>query len=209
MRSVVSTVFPVYTESFESLLNYVYDDLKGIPTFDAGIVITLGMALSLSWVHLDGVTPATHDDIVAMWNTITSPAALASDQQGGGHYAGMTSIRATRESLLSAFATTLTRFENQLKTFLPNWEDAPANAQLAALSHAWAFGGLFPATWPSWTRCFNAGEYAGAAAQDMPSAHEWALQNASFHSRIQMEQLLLKNAMTSDPDLIIGYPAAT
>lgn len=184
-----------------------YDDLKGIPTALAGIVITLGMMLSTTWVRDDG-SPASHDDIVAAWTFLTSPEARATDQQGGAHYAKLVHVAATQETRQGLFKSTLARFEGQLKTFLKNWDSAPAQAQLAALSHAWAFGGLFPATWPSWTRCFNAGEWAGCAAQDMPSAHEWALQNDSFHRRIKTEQALLSTAASVDPDYLPDLPKA-
>jgi hypothetical protein len=205
VRACVSAAFPGYTQYFESLTPFLYPDLKGIITFDAGIVCTRGMALSIQWTKPDG-SLASHDDIEAAYDAVSSPAALASDQQGGGHYASFTSIRATPASLASAFAAPVARFEGQLRGLLSNWDVAPANAQLAAMSHAWAFGGLFPLTWPSWTKFFVSGDYAGASCQDMPSAREWALQNDSFHRRIKLEQSLLANALQGDPDQLLGWP---
>lgn len=205
-RPVVESAFESYTEHFESLMWKPYDDLKGVVTFLAGIAIfSLGQMLTYSWLRDDG-TPAGHDDVVAAWTFLTSPEGRSTDQQGGGHYAKLVHVTASPETMRAAFGATLARFEKQLRSLLANWDDAPANAQLAALSHAWAFGGLFPETWPSWRKCFLAGDYAGCSVQDMPSAHEWALQNASFKSRITTEQSLLANALQGDPDQLLGWP---
>lgn len=206
MRACVAAAFPGYTQGFESFMDKPYDDVKGIVTFLAGIAIwSLGQMLTYTWAKDDG-TPASHDDVVACWNFLTSPEGRSTDQQGGAHYAKLVHISATMETRQKAFEDTLARFESQLRQHLTNWDDAPANAQLAALSHAWAFGGLFPATWPSWTKCFLAGDYAGASQQDMPSAHEWAAQNDSFHRRIKTEQYLLSNALQTDPDQLLSLP---
>ena len=198
MRPAVAAEFPLYTERHEALTPFLYPDLKGIITFDAGIVCTRGMAHLIPWQHLDG-TPVAPWEIDHAFDVLSSPEALATVKQGGAHFAAMTDIRASRETLLAAFQSTLARFEKTLTCYLHAWEDAPAHAQLAALSHAWAFGPSFPLSWPSWTKCFNAGDWAGCADQDMPSAHEWALQNPSFKARIQEEQAHLRAAST-DPD---------
>ncbi len=205
MRQIVLDNFWDYTETFESLTLFPYDDVKGLVTIGPGLLCSKGLLLSLPCTHPDG-SPATHDEIEVAWDFLDSPAGQATDKQGGAHYANLTSIRVTREGIKQAGVATLSRFENQLRQYLKNWDEAGASAQLAALSHAWAFGGLFPATWPNWTKAFNAGSFGICAQQDSPSPGEMLKQNASFHKRIATEQALLFAADTVPPDQIVGWP---
>lgn len=200
MRAVVKACFFVVTATFESLLDFAYDDIYGIVTVADGIACTHGLFASLPWVHADG-SPLAPGEVEQAWQTLQSPAALATDKAGGAHYAALTSIRLTAAGMAQAAQTVLERFESELCTLLPNFEDAPAHAQMAALLMAWAYGGLFPATWPHWRAAFIASKWAECANQTTPNAAEMAAQNVSFHRRVATEIAHFKALATdTDPD---------
>lgn len=199
MRASVLANFLVVTATFESILDFPYDDVKGLVTVAEGLLCSHGLFASLPWHHVDG-TPLAPGEVEAAWNTLQSPAALATDKQGGAHYAAMTALRLSPEDMAQAAQATLQRFETQLRTFLRNWDAAPAHAQMAALLMAWGYGGLFPAHWPHWTAAFNASQWDVCSAQAMPSLAEMTAQNDSFHKRVACEQAHFSAAVT-DTDL--------
>jgi hypothetical protein len=206
MRTVCLARFIDWTANFESDTDFPYDDIEGLVTIGPGLLCSRGLLLSLPCVHPDG-TPATHEEIQAAYDFLQSPAALATDKQGGAHYALLTNVRVTREGLALAAKGTLLRFESQLRASFRGWDDACADAQLPVLSKAWAGGGLFAAEWPRFTAAWNASEWEECAAQAMPSPAKMAAQNESYRRRIAAEQRHLRAAaMTPDPESFSIWP---
>lgn len=197
MRAVVLARFFDVTATFESVLDFPYDDIKGIVTVADGVACSHGLFASLPWVHADGSALAP-GEVEAAWRTLQSPAALATDKQGGAHYAAMTALRLTTEGMAKLAKATLERFEKELWTLLPNWDHAPAHAQMATLLMAWAYGGLFPAKWPRWRAAFIRGDWSTCAAESVPSAAELSVQNSSFHRRVGIVVAHFKAASLSD-----------
>lgn len=194
MRQVVLDTFPSWTEHYEGDVTFFYLDVKRLVTIGGGnLVDPLPPGLDFGG--------ATEAQIHAAWLAVKNDTAL-DPRGGGGQYARLTSIRMTEAGVAALVRTKMLANEPVLRRYLTNWAVAPAMAQRAAMSHAWAFGAWFPKTWPKWTTCFCAGDYAGAALQDVPSPAEMAVQNASFHARIAAEQALLANALQYDPDYL-------
>jgi GH24 family phage-related lysozyme (muramidase) len=194
MRQVVEATFPTWSAHFEGELHFFYLDVKRLVTVGVGnLVEPYSPGLDFGG--------AREAEIRAAWLAVKNDQTL-DPRRGGTQYGALTSIRMTEAGISSLVRRKMLADEAVLKTFLPNWEAAPAQAQRATLSHSWAYGPYFPPKWPKWTACFNAGDYAGAAVQDAPSAAEMAVQNASFHARVAAEQALLATCLSVDPDYL-------
>lgn len=194
MRQVVLDTFPTWSEHFEGDVLFFYLDVKRLVTVGVGLLVD---------PYVPGLDfgGASEDQVRAAWLVVKNDRTL-DPRRGGGQYAALTTLRMTEAGVQALVRRKMLSNEAVLKTYLLGWDDAPAMAQRAAMSHAWAFGAAFPPKWPKWTACFCAGDYAGAALQDAPSPAELAVQNASFHARIAAEQSLLANALQYDPDYL-------
>jgi hypothetical protein len=194
VRQVVADTFPLWSAHFEGELRFFYLDVKRLVTVGVGNLVD---------PYVPGLDfgGASEADIRRAWLAVKNDTTL-DPRRGGAQYGSLTSIRMTDAGISALIRRKMLADEVVLKTFLPNWEAAPAQAQLATLSHSWAYGPNFPPKWPKWTACFNAGDFAGASVQDAPSAAEMAVQNASFHARVAAEQALLATCLSVDPDYL-------
>lgn len=209
MKPCVAPAMLVFTKAREGAMLAFYLDVKKLVTIGWGMLMAQWsdvLASGLVFVNDDG--PATLSETCAAWTAVHLNTSL-DPRKGGVQYAKLTDIRATQDSVDAFFLRELADKAATLTKYLPNFPDAPADAQFAALSHAWAFGAAFPPKWPHWTACFIAGDWNGCADQDVPSAAEMAVQNASFHARIATEQERLRLAATcADPDQLSDLPVA-
>lgn len=194
MRQVVLDTFPTWSEHFEGDVTFFYLDVKRLVTIGVGLLVD---------PYVPGLDfgDATEDQVCSAWLAVKNDRTL-DPRRGGGQYARLTTVRMTEAGVQSLVRAKMLANEGVLRRYLTNWDSAPAAAQLATMSHAWAFGAVFPPKWPKWTACFCAGDYAGAALQDVPSPTEMAVQNPSFHARIAAEQALLSNTLQYDPDAL-------
>lgn len=154
-----------WTTPFEGFLPWMYIDRLGWVTTGMGNLIDpVSMALPLPWKNSDG-SRATPDQIAAAWNTIDGLRSDPKGQvqtsgpgsQGGGTQGGYTSIRITKQDVQTLVASKMRENEQHLLAGLPNFAHAPADAQLAAHSMAWAMGPGFATTWANFRSLFNAG----------------------------------------------------
>jgi hypothetical protein len=205
MRLVVATRFFGWTATFETIMRKLYCDVKGYVSIGDGLLCSKPLALTLSFVHDSDGSPASLSEVSDAWDAVF--AARASGVDGGAHFEELTTISATMASLNIAGASKLRTAENYLRRFFPAWEDACADAQLPALSKAWADGPLFEPKWPKFTAAFNACDFAECANQATPSDEEMARQNPSFRRRIASEIAHLNAAVTSaDPEAFAIWP---
>ena len=198
-RASVVNSFVGWSKPLEGLTNYPYTDAEGLVTTGLGNLIDAmaagqtmhsncghgtstpcgqsaptGTARALSWSpnNLD----ADWAKIKAAWPGTQSTAC-----------AGITSSRLSSDAIQTLVATRMKSNEADLIRLLPGYASAPADAQLAAMSMAWAMGSGFPTKFPSFSKAFNAGDYAGAAAQ----SH---MQGVGIDMRNLANKLLLLNA---------------
>ncbi|HEY5241745.1 MAG TPA: hypothetical protein VIJ22_09780, partial [Polyangiaceae bacterium] len=108
---------------------------------------------------------------------------------------GITTSRLSADADQALVASRMTSNEADLIKGLTGYTRAPADAQLAAMSMAWALGAGFPTTFKNFTKAFNTGDYATAAAQ----SH---MQGVGIDMRNLANKLLLTNASKPgiDPD---------
>jgi len=146
MRDSVKNIFPDFSKNFEGYVHWMYLDVKGLITIGIGNLIDpVSLAVYLPFTKKDG-TPASKAEIKAEWEQLKARTELAKL----GHKAAMKycSLRLSDEAIANLVRTKLEQNEAYLiKHHFPEFNDWPADAQLAVLSMAWALGSNFPATW--------------------------------------------------------------
>jgi GH24 family phage-related lysozyme (muramidase) len=141
MREAVREAFVPFTIPLEGVVPFLYLDVKSYVTIAIGILCDpIETALDLPMVHPGG-EPATREEIAAEWRMIKSHPELAAY----GHRAAAQYCRLhlTPEGVQQVVLAKLDVFDRELKKRFPEWEEWPADAQLATLSMAWACGAWF------------------------------------------------------------------
>lgn len=131
----------------EGRLAYGYPDQRGIITTAIGCaVFDLAHWTALDWRNPDD-SPASASAKQTAWLALKTAAAKviadgADRWPGGGHFAGVTSIRLTDEGIGALVAARLLGFDPDLRMGWPGWddEDLPWQAQAGLARLAWACG---------------------------------------------------------------------
>lgn len=186
----VAAALPAFTKALEGSVPTMYRDSKGLVTVaDGNLVDPVSLALALPFVHRSDGSPATSQEIADDWARVKA-AGL-----GAKAGAAVAQLKLTDAGIAGLLQSTLASFEAKLRAALPNWEQAPADAQLGALSMAWAMGPGFTSEFPKWTAAFKAGQWATAAAEcDMPEGENGV--NPNLHPRNVDDARLFANAAT-------------
>jgi GH24 family phage-related lysozyme (muramidase) len=197
--SVVNSFIP-WSGPFEGpLLAYPYTDAEGLVTTGTGNLIDAmasgqvmhqncghgtstpcgqatptAKARSLPWAG--GSIDADWAKLKASWPKIQSTACQ-----------GITSARLSKDFLVKLATDQMKANEATLLKGLPSFAQAPADAQLAAHSMAWAMGPGFASTWTQFRNAFNSGDFASAASQ----SH---MRGVGIDMRNLANELLLLNA---------------
>src|ERR1035441_7352367 len=139
--------FRSFNEPFEGVVPWMYQDIKGLVTVGVGNLIDpVGAAtiLPFRWKTKPGLKnagmPASKPDIAAEWKKIKDDPTLALK----GHRAceAITNLELGDDAIDDLIATRLKQNEDYLVKQAPfkNFDDWPADAQMALLSMAWAMG---------------------------------------------------------------------
>jgi hypothetical protein len=146
MKEAVKNIFPEFNKNFEGYVPWMYLDVKTLITCGVGILIDpVSLAVNLPFTKKDG-SKASKTEIIAEWSLIKSHTELAKL----GHRAAekYCALRLSNASIDKLVINKLEQNEQYLiEHHFPNFENWPADAQLAVLSMAWALGSNFPATW--------------------------------------------------------------
>jgi hypothetical protein len=119
----------------------MYLDVRGLVTTAIGNLIDpIQFAIPLPWQHLDG-TPAARDEIAAEWLRVKQDPVAA--KRGHLYTEGITNLRLDDAGIDLVVSRKLQQNDDYLRSRFPEWEDWPADAQLATLSMAWACGPAF------------------------------------------------------------------
>jgi GH24 family phage-related lysozyme (muramidase) len=216
--SVVSSFVP-WSKPLEGYTDFPYTDAHGLVTIGMGNMIdapaagqTLGKtcgsgtqipcgspvptarARSLPWTG--GSLDEGWAKLKSSWPKVQSVACR-----------GLTSLRLDQTSIEKLISDQLRENEQTIVSGLRNFGQAPADAQLAAHSMAWAMGPGFASSWTGFRDAFNRGDYAGAAAQ----SH---MRGVGIDMRNLANKLLLLNASAAraagiDPDKILWLDGLT
>ncbi len=146
----------------EGAIPHMYLDTDGLVTCGMGrMLATADEACAIVWQNADGA-PASSCDVAAAWQTVK--AAQGFRKLGARAFEGMTSVVLPDEGLADALAK-LDKNAVELTRWFPDFEAWPADAQLGALSLAWACGPDFAPRWPALTAALRHEDYATAATQ--------------------------------------------
>jgi GH24 family phage-related lysozyme (muramidase) len=141
MHQSVRDAFVPFTAPMEGVVRFLYLDVKGLVTTAIGnLVDPMEAALALPLMRPDG-TRASREDIAAEWANVKARQDMR--MRGGMAYAAVTRLRLTDEGVRQVVAGKLAQMESYLARRFPEWEEWPADAQLATLSMAWACGPAF------------------------------------------------------------------
>ena len=136
MKPSVRAAFVPFTAKYEGVVPWLYADVKGLVTVGIGnLVDPIQFALPLPFVRFDG-RPASRDEIAAEWLRVKQDPVAAS--RGHLYAKTITSLRLTDEGVESLVARKLAQNDDHLRRRFADYEDWPADAQLATLSMGWA-----------------------------------------------------------------------
>jgi hypothetical protein len=184
MRQVIRDTFFDFTAKREGFTPFMYCDTLNLVTTGVGNLIDRGPrngfdisagamapAMSLPWRHkAAGWTSsnpiagelASPEEIRESWirTKLKEQEVPGFNKKGGFAYANFQPLTLDLASLKALFTKTLNSFDATLASRYPTYQQAPADAQLAMLSMAWALGPAFD--FPAFKAAFDAGDYRKA-----------------------------------------------
>lgn len=192
MRASVLAGFRPFTTKFEGQVPYMYTDAKGLVTTGVGNLIDpINLALALPWQKPDG-SALSGNEINTVWEAVKQgypdKQSVASGQI---EVIGVDGVDLVKDVTLSNDAITelvnskLKANEAILQQHFPNWNDWPADAQMGALSMAWAMGPYF--NFPKFKAATDKLDFAAAAK-------EAGFQGVGIGARLAADQVLFHNA---------------
>ena len=194
MRPAVADKFVAFQARFEGCTSWPYLDVKGLVTVAIGLLIDpVETALALPWVIGEYVT--TEAEVRQQWAAVKAqaPARLAS------YYRPFTTIRLTSDGIQQVTLAKAAQMESILRQRM-DWDDFPANVQLAIFGVAWACGPEFH--FPRFMAALQNGDWQTAADECAIST----VGNPGVVARNQADRaLLLAAAADSDPD-VVSWP---
>jgi len=199
MRTTVQEHFRAFNEPIEGSISYMYADVKQLVTVGVGNLIDpveLATELPFRWKNKPGVaTPgalANGDDITGEWHRIKNDPQLA--KAGHTACAPITNLELDNDAINDLIQKRLSDNESFLKRHsqFNNFEDWPADAQLAVLSMAWAMGAAGVLGFPKFCAACAATDFRNAAAECQMSEAG----NPGVAPRNRANRTLLLNAAT-------------
>jgi GH24 family phage-related lysozyme (muramidase) len=174
----------------------MYLDIKGLVSVGIGNLIDpVELALALPFVHKEGGSPATPDEIQAEWESLKADKdALA--KAGWKACTPRTHLQLSEQEIDTLVLTKAAQFESTLRSVTPefaSFDGWPADAQLGVMSMAWAMGPSFGKGWPKFRGAVAAGDWDGAAAECRMSD----VGNPGLVPRNDANQQLFRNAATA------------
>lgn len=173
MRESVRSEWIRFNEPMESRVPWMYPDLKGLVSIGIGNMIDpIDLARGLPFVRPDG-SRATWPEVATEWRLCKSFADHLRVRQGmgSGYVKRYMRLRLTNEAIDGFVMAKLAEMEAVLKQGFTDFEEWPADAQMGALSLAWACG---PAYWrpeagrsyfPKLTAALRAGDFTTASIE--------------------------------------------
>lgn len=146
IRQAVRSRFVPFTSSFEGTVPHFYLDFHHDPDGTLNPLVTIaignlvdpiGAALGLPMLHADG-SPASPIDIRNEWLRVKAAVSLA--HLGGGAFSKITTLHLSPEGIEALVWAKEQLTDAALERRWPSFATWPADAQLGALSDAWAAG---------------------------------------------------------------------
>lgn len=203
MRDVVREAFAPFTVAFEGgFITWLFPDIEGKVSTGFGLLMEpVAIALTLPWRRADG-SMASREDIVADWIRVKNhPNAPRLGHRSVEHVA---KLRLDREGLYQAFQGKLGQHDAYLRNRFPDFDEWPADAQLATHSMAWACGPAF--RFPKLEAALRVRDWLVAAVECHMNEWDEGVFNAGLVPRNVANRLLYRNAAFSDDPATLYYP---
>lgn len=227
MRKAALDAFWDFSVKKEGYLDFMYADIKNYVTTGVGNLIdSRGSsapwtpALSLPWKHRGSGAKASQDEIIAAWKAVKARTDL--NQKGGRAYKGVTNLYLEPEAIKALVYKVLASFETTLKKRFPGFESWPADAQLALISIAWAYGpgfkfpqafhdaigGLVPDFDKAAAVAYAKGKLPGNLAKDRNEANLKLFTNAAtvLKQHLDPDSLYFPSLIAKDVAMAIAGP---
>lgn len=184
MRQVIRDTFFDFTAQREGFTPFMYCDTLNLVTTGVGNLIDAGprngfdiseraMAPAMNlpwkfkgpgWTSKNPVAAgnASQVEIRECWirTKLKEQETPGFNKRGGFAYAGFQPLTLDLQGLKDLFNRTLASFDRTLESRYPGYQKAPADAQLALLSMAWAMGPAF--SFPQFKAAFDAEDFRKA-----------------------------------------------
>jgi GH24 family phage-related lysozyme (muramidase) len=186
----------------------MYLDCKGLVTTGVGNLIDpVGAAMGLPWIHIANLgQKANRAEIAAEWNKMKSDQTLA--RKGYQACGRIASLMLNDDGIDALVEKRLVANEKFLKVTFRDWDEWPADAQLAVLSMAWAMGAGFTHVFKHLTVACLAHNWSAAADPRMCNINSTG--NPGVIPRNKADCALFASAADvvatgKDPSLIYGF----
>lgn len=197
MKQSVSDIFPGFSMRFEGRLNFMYLDIKGLVTTGIGNLIDpFSTAKNLPWrPKAEPGRDATPGEIEADWRLVKSDPNRLS-QRGGRFFSSLTTLELSDDAVDDLVRHKLSEMEIFLvnRSEFSDFENWPADAQLALLSMAWAMGPAF--RFPKFQ--------AACAVQDFLAASEQSKMNDTNNPGLKPRNIANRQLFLSAVDVQNG-----
>lgn len=222
MRSTVLEAFIPFTIPLEGArpdyvgVPWMYQDVLGLVSTGLGNLIDpIGLALTIPFKRADG-SLATKDEVVAEWNRIKNQPpdekGRTAAQLGHLYARKIATLHLTNDDILNLIRMRLYSNERIIAGHFPQWDQWPADAQLATHSMAWACGaGIFDpkanrAFWPKLTAALHNQDFKTASVECfMPQENKIG----GLRPRNKANRILYMNAaLNKDSPEVLIYPKA-
>jgi hypothetical protein len=199
IRQNVEHIFPQYSSELEGVFTSPYCDVRRLVSAGVGFLCDpIERCIVLDWWI--GDRRATISEITNDWHALKDRALRMTDEQmqhwTAQMQAPLTSIRLKQEAIERLTIQKLhANYDYIEKHLIPSIGSAPADAQLGAMSLAWAVGAGFDMTNPPRTefvKAFEAGDWQSAKAH----ARLRETGNRGVTDRNRRQELCFDNATT-------------
>jgi len=165
MHQAIPDIWFAFNTPLEGDVPRLYADVKGLITCSMGILVDpMPAALAIDW-ELPGGIPASKDVVARAWRAVKNDPKCA--KLGWKYAAGLpeNNVRLSPETSRRLVLDKLESNDLRMRIRFPDWNDRPADAQLAIHSMAWAMGPMFFKKFPKFTAAFTRGDYETASDQ--------------------------------------------
>lgn len=186
MRQSARELFVFYNALLEGVVGYLYCDVRGLVTTSIGVLVDpISLVDGIPFQHPNG-SFATKAEIRGAWHVVKARQDLR--MHGGGKYAPLTDLRLSPEAIELVAFRKLDDTVAKLRKRFPEWDEWPADAQLAiGGSLAWACGPNF--RFPKLDAALRAWDFKTAALEC-----KIANEHGTIKERNKAQKLCLVNA---------------
>lgn len=188
MRQSVRDAFVPFSAPLEGVCTWLYLDAAMLATTGLGhLCNSFAEVAMLPWKRPDG-SLCTRDEVAADYAKVRAHEDW--HLRGGGAYEPLTTMRLTREDVVDLAMRKLASNETILEKRWPDFQNWPADAQLAL--HSWAWGVGPSANYPLFAAALRRGDFAEAAEHVKMTLN--GVEIGTLKIRNLRNQLLLRNA---------------